>query len=134
MLNGGLGSVPAVWTSFIKHFTFIRYAIPIRVTIRNHIHGIGLPNRNPVIEGKNNSGKVEVVDEDGGFVHPSVSVEIDQSFDSSIAEGFGSGSIFVLHITSHLSDIHRTISVPHCEYGFLNLWLRCHELSNIARR
>ena len=76
MLDRSLGSVPAVWASFVKHFAFIGYAIPIRVTISNHIHGISLPNRNPVIEGKNDSGKVEVVDEDGGLIHPSVSVQI----------------------------------------------------------
>ena len=76
MLHGSLGSIPAVGTFLIKHLVFIRYAITVRIAISDHIHGIGFAYRNPFIEWEDHSGKVEVVDEDGGLIHPSVSVQI----------------------------------------------------------
>ena len=85
MLDGCLGSVPAVWAPFVKDFAFIRYAITVRIAICDHIHGICLPNGNPVIKGKDHSGEVEVVDKDGGFIHPSVTIQINQFFNPPVS-------------------------------------------------
>ena len=132
MLYGSLGTVSAVGTSFVEHFVFVGYSVSIGIPISHDVHGVGFPNRDPIVERKDHAGEVEVVDEDGGLVHFTIPVRVDQALDPSVAEGLGSSSVLILHIASHLRDVEGSVPVPNRENRFLHQWFGGDQLGDVS--
>ena len=85
VLDGSPGPVATVGAFFIEHFLFVRSSVPVGVPVSHDVHGVGFTNRDPIVHWQDHPRQVQVVDEDGGLVHPPIPVRIDESFDSSVA-------------------------------------------------